>query len=89
MALTWARTKLIPWVLFWGFIPCFGMFILEVRDFKDDHKEAMRQRKTRHKGRPKQGRIISIIECVLANLKGIPEVLFLVGLTFHHLATKE
>ncbi len=48
----------MPWVLFWGFIPCFGMFILELRDFKDDHKEAMRQRKTRHKGWPKQGRII-------------------------------
>jgi hypothetical protein len=36
------------------------MFILELRDFKDDHKDAMRQRKTRHKGRPKQGKIIRI-----------------------------
>jgi hypothetical protein len=43
-----------------GFHPLFGMVILELRDFKDDHKEAMRQRKTRHKGRPKEGRIIRI-----------------------------
>ncbi len=40
-----------------GFHPLFGMFILELRDFKDEHKEAMRQRKTRHKGRPDPNKV--------------------------------
>jgi hypothetical protein len=64
------------------------MFILELRDFKDDHKEAMRQRKTRHKGRPKQGRILRITLMCSCNVKRDSRSAFLGGTDISPLGNK-
>jgi hypothetical protein len=71
-----------------GFHPLFGMFILELRDYKDDHKEAMRQRKTRHKGRPKQGRIIRITLMCSCNFERDSRSAFLGGSDISPLGNK-